>query len=1017
MGKILKAFHLEGTKLEKVPEAKGRKLAATVHIARFEDGHTHFVFPKGDEAMSMIFDAAEELDIDLPVFDPVEEGETGSTEVKIPRRIVLRNRQAIGDILMFTCLVRDLKKAHPEVEIKVESTAMHIWDYNPHLCTAEWPEVLDARSLKTDGEPSDAEMAGLNKQAVKIALQEDRPVKVYVGPSKGTNASNRSDNHFCNAYRTGLEMMLGVQIPQGPIRPDIYMIQSEYDRPPIIKPPYWLITAGEKGDWTCKTYPFAFWKKVVEDMPTMTFVQIGEDVHKHPDLTSKNVINYIGKTSDGNTGIRDLFNLFNYCEGSMGLVSFQAHLAAAFNKPAVVIAGAREPVWFTRYPGQQYLATDGCLPCTIDANGAPTACWHCKIEVCKYHTKYDEQKVPNCAALIKHFEVSNAIAKYYVGGRLDKNKPAGRSKLVKVVKDYQMGHPPAPLLKPTAEQSNMWGFAFGGSSITDKDWAYISDILSEYKVKTLLEFGSGLSTLLISAMGIEVVSFECRDSDIQRVKAMNPNAKVIKWDGKKSIKEAFKKEMKFDAALIDGPAGGENREPSFKDAVQLSDLIFVHDGGRAPEKKWQEQYLSKEFKRVSQGGHRTVFWQRKEEVEIIKVVDPLALATDQKIEVGEWTNEVPGIKVEDATKTIIAPLVPEALPAPIIQEPLPPVEKTDLKVHVVQSAKSLFRMVFNGRSEGGAERSTTYLMNQFIRGGWDVEYVAPLDKPSTWFQNNGHKDVKFINDMSILQTPCEVMVLYANDWCWELKKPQVGKLFANLQAKRKVIVVNYKLDKIGSKYAKWTRGWDKYLFLNSSLKKALLAVHMGANTEVLAPPTELDKFYFNQPKYDGTLKIVRHASQGDAKYPKDFNEKLAQVLNAIPDCEVYLMPPPSFLKIPASCNGRVYVHQRNVPPVDEFLAQGNVYWYCLPDKYTEGGPKAIMEAQASGLAVVADNHSGPADRVVEGTGILAKDFDDHIASLKHFSTNSQDRETFGEAAREHAQKEYRPLKWINSILK
>ena len=85
------------------------------------------------------------------------------------------------------------------------------------------------------------------------------------------------------------------------------------------------------------------------------------------------------------------------------------------------------------------------------------------------------------------------------------------------------------------------------------------------------------------------------------------------------------------------------------------------------------------------------------------------------------------------------------------------------------------------------------------------------------------------------------------------------------------------------------------------------------------------------------------------------------------------MPAPTFLEqdrlLETYGKGRVHCHQRNKPPVKEFLGRGNVFWYHLPEGYHDMGPKVIMEAQASGLPIVADNHSGAKDRIVPGTGI------------------------------------------------
>ncbi|KKL78094.1 hypothetical protein LCGC14_2028270, partial [marine sediment metagenome] len=600
------------------------------------------------------------------------------------------------------------------------------------------------------------------------------------------------------------------------------------------------------------------WREVVKAMPMMTFVQIGEKgkKHKHPDLNFPNVINYIGKTEDRHTGIRDLFNLFNYCEGSMGLVSFQMHLAAAFNKPCITIAGAREPVWFTRYPGQQYLASDGCLPCTITKKDEPTSCWFCDIKRCPHQSEYEGQKVPLCADLFTSDDVLFAIKRYYKGGRLKEGEVSGKSKLVNVVKEQPKVTVTAKEIDP--ENHSTWGFTFGGSSITDKDWEFIAAVLKEEKVKRVLEIGSGFSTLLMRSMGIEVVSFETGQDYIDKLKKINPNVEIYLWDGKDLLSHSTPVSMKkepFDLIFVDGPAGGENREPSFEAAVQLADKILVHDAGRAPEKKWAEKHLIPKFSKVAQGGHRTAFFKLTEVVKEEK---------------------------EEKTKVF---------------------ESSD---------KPLLKVVFNGRGDGGAEHSTTWIMNEFVRQGWRVLYVSP-NAPSGTFRREGSKDVAFTNNLGVIPDPCDILFLYCNDWIWEFSK--LNEVFSNLQAKRKVMTVNYRLGDVGSELkAPWTLGWDKYLFLNSSLQASFkeriiqeTAIGTIAETKAMAPPTDLSEYFDIQPNYNDNLRIVRHSSQGDVKYPKDFNEKVSQILNEIPDSEIFLMPGPSFIQ-PNIWDGKYRLH-------------------------------------------------------------------------------------------------------------
>lgn len=1005
-------------------------------LIKLGDNHVHAVLPDDPESCKAMLKQIllDNYGIDADPKVPIE-------EVKLPHRIVFHNRQAIGDILMFTCGIRDFKAQYPNIQVQVNSTVPHIWDHNPNLERSMWVNILDPLTFWSGNEkPSPDQMLELNKKAIAVALKEDVPVRLYIGPGKLTNASNRKDLHFANAYRIGMEMALGVQISQGPIRPDIYMTQEEYEAPPIIEPPYWLITAGEKGDWTCKTFPFAKWQEVVEKLPQIKFVQLGSTAHKHPKLSGDNVVNFIGKTQHKDYGLRMLFNLFNNCEGSMGLVSFQMHLTAAFNKPCITIAGAREPVHFTRYPGQGgYLATDGCLPCTIRTEkGAPTdepnACWYCSLERCPYHREYGEQEIPLCADLFTSDDVVRAIMRYYDGGRLSFDKPAGPSKLVNIVPNVKKMKgivdsitPPKEVVEKNKEDikksidgwvasqrfkddkpadSDLWGFSWGGSSLTEEDWKFLKAVLEEYKIKTVLEFGAGLSTLLMRSEGADVTTYEVENDVADYVRRKDPEASIIQWDGitVKAVPNLVRGGKKYDLAFVDGPKGGENREHSIAYASEHANFVIVHDGGRKTEQKWQEMYLRENFYLVQKGGNRCHFW---------KFGDPLQFDLD------DATEGVEILSINDITPEKFEELMESDGGKKLL---IDTIQRDYEKEQIELVDKKIIKFVFNGRGDGGAEKSVCWMMNEFVRKGYHVEYISPNPHPCGTFKNKPIDKVVFLPHLRHLKDPCDILFLYTNDWVWEF--PKLAEVFSGLKADRKVMGVNYKRGNI--KTIEWCQGWDHYLFLNGVLREGCGKERIGV---VLPPPTDLSIYLENQPDYEGPLKIIRHSSQGDTKYPKDFNRMVERILESIvPTPTIFLMPAPSFLdphlqtslRDGGFLQGGVKVHKRNQPPVPEFLKQGNVFWYALPGGgYTEGGPKVIMEAQASGLPIVADNHSGAVDRLnTKGTsGFLCNTFEDHLEALSRLNSDIELRKLMGRVNREHAKTMYDPQLWIKEIIK
>ena len=294
------------------------------------------------------------------------------------------SRLALGDAMMMTAGIRDFHAAFPEVKIKVKSVAMHVWDNNPHIDQSINPEKI-----------------------------------VKCGTAWLTNASNRLNHHMANAYRFSIQNETGLIFDQGPITPDIWLSEEEYNAAPMIPGPYWLIVKGGEPGWPLKMYPIEGWQAVVDALPQIKFVELGtsEHVRAHGKLKNNkgNLVELVGKTQDPNTGIRDLFKIFLHAQGSVGLVSMHMHLSAAFGNPCVVVAGAREPAWFTQYYGHIYLHTNGLLPCA-----ERRACWHCTTPTCK--NLVSDSITPKCVDLIKPQDIVNSILKYYEGGRLKFDK-------------------------------------------------------------------------------------------------------------------------------------------------------------------------------------------------------------------------------------------------------------------------------------------------------------------------------------------------------------------------------------------------------------------------------------------------------------------------------------------------------------------------------------------------------------------------------------------------------------------
>ncbi len=919
--------------------------------------HVHGDLDNPQVVRELLQEAAEETGVAIK----------GGGAQTLPTEIVFHNKQRIGDTLVFTCAVRDFKAMFPQIRINVQATAMHIFDHNPNL---------------------DPTLKPTTENTIKI------------GPKTATNASNRKDWHFCNAYRVSMEEALNVHIPQGESRPNIYFTQEEYDAPRLFDFPYWIIsTSGEKG-WGCKMYPHTKWQEFVDQNPDIHFVQIGTAEDNAPRLRGANVIDYIGKTQSRDTGIRDLFKLFLNAEGSIGLVSFHMHLSGALHKPAIVVAGAREPVHFTRYEGHAYMSTDGMLPCAVKA------CWHCDIKACtnpvmRPDHNGKEEIVPKCVDIIQPAHLSDALAMFYRGGRLNKDIPShkplprGKRGPINVVPTPPKVEKPKEieiLLQPVMIGENTFGLPWNGGSLTERDWSFIKGVIAQYGVKSCLEFGAGLSTLLLNAqLGGLVKTYETIPGWRKKLQDINPAVDIKLWDGKEipglcydGIPECF------DMAFVDGPAGGQNREIPTSVAAALCSIVIVHDAGREWEKKWQEKYLVPHFDGPFKGGHRCHLWVKKSFVSRETV--PLIDNHDNEPARGIQTQIKPiGEEVSHGQKA--------------------PEEKAG-----VLKDKKFIKIVSTARGWGGCARSVTTIMKKLIKLGHYVEFI-PFGNMVTsreWqaILKDELKDVKVSLDYDTISEHCDVLLMYADDKIWDFHLPEYAQAFQYVGADRKIMMLNFRRGKVG--VAPWTKGWDKYMFLCSWQERDLLSILPGVRTKVLPPCTDLEPFFRVQPNYSERIRVVRHSSQGDTKFSPDFNVEVINALESRLDLDLHFLPGPSFV----AARPRVFKYPRTDKPevIAQFLAKGNLFWYSVPAGYQDMGPRVIVEAMAAGLPVIADRWSGgAADRVINGrTGVLCDEKKDHINIMA--TVTMEQLRHMGEASRARAYDHFSPDAWISELL-
>lgn len=141
---------------------------------------------------------------------------------------------------------------------------------------------------------------------------------------------------------------------------------------------------------------------------------------------------------------------------------------------------------------------------------------------------------------------------------------------------------------------NHTGPRWNAMSIVPKDWDLLKSTIEKYGVKSLVEFGAGVSTQLFDSVGVKVKSFETMPEIISETKRRTSEVVFELWDGKTAPK------ISGDMAFIDGPHGGKNREPAYQ-AVAESPIPIVacHDVSRAEDRVWVDKYF-KDWKIISE---------------------------------------------------------------------------------------------------------------------------------------------------------------------------------------------------------------------------------------------------------------------------------------------------------------------------------------------------------------------------------------------------------------------------------
>lgn len=330
------------------------------------------------------------------------------------KKIILSHRFAMGDTILMTALVRDIHRAYPgKYLVGVDTHFTNVWWGNPHITAFDAAEKPSIRSVAV-------RWGGAWKSASKIAVK-----------------GKLHNLHILGWYHHNFEQKTGIHVPVTDPRPELFFLPKEVPR--IVSGRYWVVLAGGKLDMTVKHWRIDRWQQVVNALREkgLNFVQVGaaHTHHIHPPL--QGVVNLVGRLED----VRGLWNVIKYSEGVICGVTGAMHIAAALEKPCVVVAGGREDPWFEAYTNEykafgasatpvnvphRFLHSLGKLDCC-----RVKGCWK-KLTVpldaadrrkpdmlCKRPIVRDTPNpLPECNNLITTEQVVEAVMSYYADGTL-----------------------------------------------------------------------------------------------------------------------------------------------------------------------------------------------------------------------------------------------------------------------------------------------------------------------------------------------------------------------------------------------------------------------------------------------------------------------------------------------------------------------------------------------------------------------------------------------------------------------